>query len=533
MRKIICMTVSCLLAMVLLCSTPIAIGMCEVKEAVAMSSVTKPTTREELLVPEDNDFLSRGSTTYNGINGKSVGIYTFYRDCNEPQNNPNFSQTLLIYQCIKYKEKHPEADVSIACSSFHFSVALSACVDDSKPEYGKMKNIYDGEYDDQGYYRLSYLLVKAASLGIDVTVIGQTDAAGVKQNGVVVGDYSFVQYFNSHLSDEAIDGKTVGDFMAFRIADWKSYGDKSAADMMHNKLLTVSHYIDNDGNEHEDAFWTGSINLDGVSDQGLNGNNSIQTAVVLTGHKKIRQIAENYLKIMTDYCDQEQIVPFRDKITKMNSEQIELILAGKENEIPEDEQIVYLGSESDEVFELYFTPLGGGFSTWDIEKNPYAKYIDKLIVGAESGEYIEFSWNNVKYVQSFELSEMMLEGIDYAFSLSKNKNNLLSIHLPESNLDGFFTSLVQGENIGYKGLNVYVNQWWYHTKDFQLSYVENGQRQYVTVFNSLNIHEGSMYHQTNTIFVVKESAKTGNDVYVNYAQLLNPHINFLSRRISK
>ena len=140
MRKIICMTVSCLLAMVLLCSTPIAIGMCEVKEAVAMSSVTKPTTREELLVPEDNDFLSRGSAKYDGINGKSVGIYTFYRDCNEPQNNPNFSQTLLIYQCIKYKEKYPEADVSIACSSFHFSVALSACVDDSKPDYGKMKN---------------------------------------------------------------------------------------------------------------------------------------------------------------------------------------------------------------------------------------------------------------------------------------------------------------------------------------------------------------------------------------------------------
>ena len=533
MRKVAYSIISCALAVIMLCSMPFAIAANGVGEAIAMSASTKAATRAELLVPEDNDYLSRGSTTYSGINGKDVGVYTFYRDTNERGNNPNFSQTLLIYQCIKYKEKHPEEDVSITCSSFHFSVALSACLDESSPNYGHMKNLYDAEYDADGYYRLSYLLVKAASLGIDVTVIGQTDAAGVDQNGVVLPDFSFVQYFNSHLSDEAVGGNTVGDYMTFRIADWKSYGDKSAADMMHNKLLTVSHYTDNDGNDHEDAFWTGSINIDGVSYAELNGNNSIQTAVVVTGHKMLRKVAENYLKLMTDYCEQEQIVPFRDLVTKMNAEQINLILDGKEDEIDEDEQIVYLGSENDNVFELYFTPLGGGFSSWDVEKNPYAKYIDKLISGAETGEFIEFSWNNVKYVQTFELSEMMLEGIEYAFNISQNKNNLLSLHLPESKLEGYFNALTAGENIGYKGINVYVDRWWYHTKDVQLSYVEDGQRYYVTVFNSLNIHEGSMYHQTNTIFVIKETATTGNDVYVNYAQLLNPHIDFLSKRISK
>lgn len=535
MRKIFYSIISLLLATTMLCSVPLAQGTAtQGAEALSNTATAKPSTRQELLTPANNDFLSRGEASYENINGGIVNAYTLYRDTDESGNNPNFAQALLIYQCIKYKEKHPEADVSITCSSFHFSVALSACVDKNSPDYGHLKNIYDAEYDDNGYYRLSYLLVKAASLGIDVTVIGQLDAAGVKQNGVLTGDYSFDWYFTSHLDDEAqISGKTVGDYMTFRVADWKSYGDKSAADMMHNKILTVSHYIDNDGNEHEDAFWTGSINIDGVTSEEKNGNNSTQSAIVITGHKKIRQVAENYLKLMVDYCDQEEIVPFRDKVKELNTEQIALILAGKENEIPEDEQIVYLGSESDKVFELYFTPLGGDFSSWDVGNNPYAKYIDKLILGAETGEYIEFSWNNVKYVQSFELADMLLEGISYAFRLSANKSNMLSLHLPEADPAPYFEELVVGENIGTKVVNTYVNKWWYHTKDIQLSYVENGQRQYVTVFNSLNIHEGSMYHQTNTILVIKETEQTGNDIYANYGQLLNPHIDYLAKRISK
>ncbi len=538
MKKILYSIISLLLATTMLGSVPLAQGATSQGiEASPLSDavIAKPSTRNELLIPADNDFLSRGETSYENINGSTVNAYTLYRDTDESGNNPNFAQTLLIYQCIKYKEKHPEAEVSITCSSFHFSVALSACVDNTKSDYGHLKNLYDADYDEAtGYYRLSYLLVLAASMGIDVTVIGQTNAAGVKQNGVHVEDYSFDWYFTSHLDDEAqISGKTVGDYMTFRVADWKSYGDKSAADMMHNKILTVSHYIDNDGNERENAFWTGSINIDGVTSEEKNGNNSIQSAIVITGHERLRRVAENYLKLMVDYCDQEGIVPFRDKVKELNTEQIALILAGKENEIPANEQIVYLGSESDKVFELYFTPLGGEFSTWDIENNPYAKYIDKLILGAETGEYIEFSWNNVKYVQTFELADMMLEGISYAFKLSANRSNMLSLHLPETDPAPYFTELLVGENIGTKAVNTYVNKWWYHTKDIHLSYVENGERMYVTVFNSLNIHEGSMYHQTNTILVIKETEATGNDIYVNYGQLLNPHIDYLAKRISK
>ena len=69
--------------------------------------------------------------------------------------------------------------------------------------------------------------------------------------------------------------------------------------------------------------------------------------------------------------------------------------------------------------------------------------------------------------------------------------------------------------------------------DFLLvcSYEENGERHYVTVYNSLNIHEGSMAYQTNTVLVVNETRATGNNNYVNYGIMTTPGIDFESKRI--
>ena len=281
-------------------------------------------TREELLLPLSNDYRSRTETTYENINGEDVTVYGFYRDVAEQGNNPNFSQALMIAQCIKYKEKYPEKDVYISIQSFHFSVALAACVDPTKPDYGHLKNIYDAEYDDEGYVRLAYLLVEAAKLGIEVYVIGQLDAGGVTHSdGSYAPDYSFAQYFYSHLNDDVyIAGKKVSDFMVFGNCEWKSYGDKSAADMMHNKTCTVSNYIDNSGNEHGAAIWLGSINIDGVNDLEVNGNDSLNTAIVITNHERLRQIIYNYTKLVAAYCRQEDVVPFRDAAIAKTTEQI-------------------------------------------------------------------------------------------------------------------------------------------------------------------------------------------------------------------
>lgn len=524
MKKLLTITLSILVLVSILtpyCFTVFATG-------TENEQKTYAATRDELLVPLENDYRSRTESVYENINGSDVTVYGFFRDVFESGNNPNFSQTLMVYQCIRYKEKHPEKRVYISIQSFHFSIALAACVDPTKPDYGHLKNLYGEEYNEDGYYRLSYLLVEAAKLGIEVCVVAQTDAAATEQATGVIPDYSFVEYFTTHLSDDAyVAGKKVSDYMTFGNCEWRSYGDKAAADMMHNKTCTVSNYIDNNGVEHGAAVWLGSINVDGVNVREQNGNDTIQTAVVVTNHEKLRQVMYNFATLVAEYCRQEDVVPFRAEAIKKTTEQVELILNGEEHKIPKTEQIVYLGSETDPVFELYFTPLGGNFSTWDTVYNPYAKYVSAMLAASTGDDYIEFLWNNVKFNQNFEFADLIMEAVSKAFLNSSNKDSVLHLHLPGVNAS-YFNGLTAGENIAYKFVNIYGIG--YHIKDFQLSYVENGERQYVTVLNSLNFHEGSTYHQTNTLLVIKENERTGNHFYVEYASLTTPTFDMLSRR---
>lgn len=487
------------------------------------------------LFPSSNNssnFQSLSTVNYENINGKTVTVDLFKREQNEALNNPNVGQGLLIYQCIKYKEKHPDEDVAITCTSFHYSVVLSVCVDPKSKYFGYMRSLYDQDYDDDGFYRLSYLLVWAAKLGINVITIGQIDASPVWQNDTMRDDYHFDEYFESHLNDDSfIAGKKVGDFLKFRKANWTSYGDKSASDMMHVKSCTVTHYLDFNGVEHEAGVWLGSINIDGIDSDGSNGNNGVQTGVIITGHEAIRRVVYNYTAIMSDYCGQEEIALFRNKINKMNTNQIDLIMAGREDEIPSDEQIVYLGSATDNVFEMYFTPIGGNAGTWEPNYNPYSKYIGKLNPSVAGGNSITFAWNNAKYLTNFEFSKTLTDSLVYAFTNNAHLTNKLYLHLP--GLDaGKFDGLIEGQNIGKKAVNDHVTDY-YHNKDFQLSYVENGLRYYVTVFNSLNFHQGAASYQTNTFLVIKETRYTGNDTYVDFGKGLTSGVITENDRIAK
>lgn len=461
------------------------------------------------------NFQSLSMTEFENINGKTVTVDLFTRRPEESLNNPNVGQAILIYQCIRYKQAHPDERVYLTFTSFHVSVVAAACLDTESAMYGYMKSLYDSEYDGDGFVRISYLLVCAAKLGIDTTVVGQLDASAVDYESGYREDYPFDEYFNSHMNDEAVGGKTVGDYMTFRKAAWTSYGDKSASDMMHVKSCSVSNYIDNDGVEHGGSVWLGSINLDGIKSTASNGNDGVQTGVIISDHEMIRTCVYNYVRLMSEYCGQEEISIFRDKVVGMNTAQINAINAG--SPIADDQRIVYLGSESDNVFEIYFTPLGGSAGTWDTVYNPYSKYISKLLPSVSGGGSITFAWNNVKYLTNFEFSKILTNVLVTAFTENPRLTNKLYLRLPGID-ESAFSKLSAGQNIGVKRINkdLDIN---YHSKDFQLSYLEKTERKYVTVLNSLNFHQGAMSYQTNTIFVIKETRKTNNNVYVTFGAL--------------
>ena len=299
---------------------------------------------------------------------------------------------------------------------------------------------------------------------------------------------------------------------------------------MHLKSCTVSNYRDYKGVDHGSAIWLGSINLDGIDYLGCNGNNNVQTATIISEHDELRNVLYNYTKLMAQYCDQEGIYEFRHLVNMLNKKQIDFIEAGNEGKILNDEQIVYLGTKNDPVFELYFTPLADTVNEWDTKYNVYSKYFEKLLPENTNNQPITIAWASAKFKEDSAFSYSLSNVLARAFNENKNKGNKLFLSLPYIDADAedngestrfdytLFDNLTVGKDIGFKryGANQGI-----HSKDFQISYVENGKRQYVSVFNSLNFHQGSAYYQANSFLVIKESKAVGNNIYVDFGKMIS------------
>ena len=140
------------------------------------------------LANNPENFQGLGSTTYANINGKTVTAEAFYRLKDESLHDPNAGMGLLIYQCIQYKLKHPEEDVKITFSSYRTSVTASVCVLPESKYYGYMRSLYGTNYDEHGFVRISYMLVEAARMGIEVTMVNQLPSYAVKQYNPKTGN---------------------------------------------------------------------------------------------------------------------------------------------------------------------------------------------------------------------------------------------------------------------------------------------------------------------------------------------------------
>lgn len=456
-----------------------------------------------------SNFMSKGTTTFNNINGGTVTVDSFIYPPNDVKDNMNVGQGLMIYQALLYKQAHPKEEVYIDISSYRFSVQAGVNINRNSRYFGYMRNLPSGaDYDKYGFVRIAYLLITAAKMGIHVNVIGQVEGYPASSS-----DRTLNQYFNDQLEDPCdpayVKNGIISDYLNFAPSKWTVGADgKGGTDMMHTKLCAVSHYLDMNGVAHKNAVWTSSANLDGIKDNGINGNWTLQTATIVSDHEGIYRTSVNYLRLMAGLCEQEDIIEFQDTVNAMSTEQIDLILDGKENLIPKDKQIVYLGSASDNVFELYFTPFGGGRLAWDETYNPYCKYLRELY---DSEDFIMFSWNAAQYTGEFPLGKQMETMITDAFHKNKHVNNV--VYMNTETFDGSsFDDLIVGKDIGFKSFNT-KDFGSIHNKDLLFSYSKGGQRYYVSLLNSCNMHAGSMYYQSNFALVIKETSCSDNSVY--------------------
>lgn len=465
------------------------------------------------LANNPENFQGLGSTTYANINGQVVTAEAFYRLRNESLCDPNNGMGLLIYQCIQYKRKHPKENVKITFSSYRTSVTAAVCVIPTSKYYGYMRSLYGTNYDEHGFVRISYMLTEAARMGIEVTMVNQLNSYAVSQYNPKTnslksrGNLDHYTYFTRALETECYDtyakGKKVSDFFSYAKVGWKV--EDKTCDMQHVKSASVSHYLATDGTEHKNAVFFGSANLDENNYIGANGNNSSQSGVIVSDHSELYRVTYNYMRLMYDYRGQEEMFDLRKYVNEANDEQIALIKAGKESQIPKDKQIVYLGGKNDPVFELYFTPFGGGGDVWDNVANPICKYSEKL---PKSEDYVEVIWNEFGYGDCL-LGERMSDMFEQAFCLNPNPKNKISMRVT-----GFDTTAIEklslGGEIGYRSIKSGSN---IHSKDLLFSYKENGKRHRVSLMTSCNFYMIAFNYRTNSMLVINETDESGGNFY--------------------
>ena len=90
-----------------------------------------------------SNFCSLGTTAYDNVNGKTVTVDPFNRNQTDNLNDPNFGQSMLIYQCIQYKVAHPDAEVFIDFATYRLSVTASACLRRDSKFFGYMRSLFD------------------------------------------------------------------------------------------------------------------------------------------------------------------------------------------------------------------------------------------------------------------------------------------------------------------------------------------------------------------------------------------------------
>lgn len=465
------------------------------------------------LANNPENFQGLGSTTYANINGKKVTAEAFYRVHNESLSDPNNGMGLLIYQCIQYKRKHPNEDVKITFSSYRTSVTAAVCVLPESKYYGYMRSLYGTNYDEHGFVRISYMLTEAARMGIEVTMVNQLNSYAVKQYNPATGktasrkNLSLNSYFTKALDTKCYNnyakGKKVSDFMDYCMVGW-TVSDKTH-DMQHVKSCTVSHYLATDGTEHGATVFFETANLDENNYIGANGNNGSQSGVIVSDHDELYRTTYNYTRLMYDYREQEEMYELRKVVYDRNVEQYALINSGREDEIPRDEQILYLGSDTDPVFKLYFTPFAGAEDAWEPDYNPICYHVDKL---ANSDDYVELMWNVFSYSNSY-LGEAMSDKFEKAFCENANVKNKYSVYVTGFDSDAI-SKLTLGKDIGYRSINSGDH---IHSKDFLMSYSENGERHRVSLMTSCNYGHSAFYYRTNSMLVIDETDKTGGNFY--------------------
>lgn len=401
--------------------------------------------------------LSRNTAVYT-VNGNKVLADAYFCGVGEAQSTPESAIGLLLYSSILYKIANPREKVSISFTTSGFSPNIAVCVLPQSRYYGYVMMLDGGrDHNSNGFVSIGYMLVEAAKMGIDVNVSiaseSKSELAEYIGNGLAQKCY-----------EKYTDGERVSEYLTLKTAEW-------GVDLT---ALTVSKYMDRFGELHESGTCLTAGTLSGVNTSGVKASSC--SAVTVTGHMGVYNATNNFIDLLNEYSD-IGFEEFKNELDKRNSAQTELFGLGLGSIIPANELILWLGNWEGDVFKLKFSVE---------ESSICSDELDALASSAElyPEEYRTLIFNQASLAEGL-LADTAKKAIEKAFADCKNRENRLSLAI-----NGYknekLAALSEGYDVGYLSLKDLGAE----TNEMLLSYFEDGQRRYSSLFYSPFAEEG-------------------------------------------
>ena len=438
--------------------------------------------------------LSRNTAFYKDAVGKKVLADAYYCAEGEEYGTNEAAVGLLLYSSIIYKIENPQAAVSISFTSSDIDVETAVCVVYQSRYFGYVRNLEGegNEYDGNGFIRISYMLVEAAKMGIDVKVVSLT---GEKDD--------FTLYINRGLESKCYNkyakGKSVSDYLTLETVKWSEEG---AGESMSLTALAVSAYTD----RFKDKYVDGAVFISGDGLGGVDENGKRETScsgVTVTGHKEIYNVTKNFISLLGKYSGEGEFDSFKKVLNERNAAQTEMFAQGDQAKIPEKERIVWLGDENDSVFKLCFSVgEGSAYSLYEREITAFADSLEK-----HPDESRILLLNGSSYKEGSALLAKVSGAIDSAFAENKNSANRLSLTV-KGYKNEKLSSLTEGD-IGYMS----QSDAGAGSDELLMSYVTEDGRVYVTILSSPLMEDGAE-SRVDMLISVSENETLGDSFFM-------------------
>ena len=233
------------------------------------------------------------------IDGNKVTFYSNYSF--DDSSSTGYMRTTifkfgdLIQRAIDCKNIYPSIPVSISLAVYKLNGSVAMNVTRGDPDYGKVVNNKSSLSGDHRYKTIKELFVIAGDVGVSFKLIYNMDL--IESSGETDTDYTN----DLSLSENVL--LSVYKTCEIRKANWNPYNN----DQMHNKFMTISHHLDNDGSIIYNSTYVTTSNIDTHTKLG-------NTSLLFESNVGLYNAYGRYYNII--WNNYESIVNFRSSMTE-------------------------------------------------------------------------------------------------------------------------------------------------------------------------------------------------------------------------